>query len=122
MQPATIIGGPVSPYVRKIMAACILKGVPYRIDPIIPFQGNDDFTAVSPLRRIPVFIDDLVTLADSTVIGEYLEDRHPVPPLFPRTPAARSRARCRHPHGRRLHLAPVQRRRHPPQRLEATAR
>ena len=93
MQPATIVGGPVSPYVRKIMAACMLKGVPFRIDPIIPFQGNDEFTALSPLRRIPVFIDDQVTLADSTVIGEYLEDRHPLPPLFPRTPAARARAR-----------------------------
>ncbi len=93
MDIATIIGGPISPYVRKVMAVCDFKGVPFRADPIIPFQGNDDFTRVSPLRRIPVFIDDQVSLADSTAIGEYLDERYPSPPLFPMTPAARARAR-----------------------------
>jgi len=93
MDAATIIGGPISPYVRKVMAVCDLKGVPFRADPIIPFQGNDDFTRLSPLRRIPVFIDDQVTLADSTAIGEYLDERYTVPSLFPKTPAARARAR-----------------------------
>ena len=90
---ATIIGGPVSPYVRKVMAVCDIKGVAYRIDPIIPFQGNDEFGRLSPLRRIPVLIDDEVTLADSTVIAEYLDERHGTPGLFPKTPAARAQAR-----------------------------
>jgi glutathione S-transferase len=93
MEVSTIIGGPISPYVRKVMTVCDIKGVPFRVDPIIPFQGNDDFTCASPLRRIPVFIDDQVTLADSTAIAEYLDERYPVPPLFPKTPAARARAR-----------------------------
>jgi hypothetical protein len=94
-EPTTIIGGPVSPYVRKAMAVCDVKGVAYRIDPIIPFQGNDEFSRLSPLRRIPVLIDDQVTLSDSTVIAEYLDERHGKPGLFPDTPAARARARWR---------------------------
>ena len=61
MQNAIIIGGPVSPYVRKVMAVCDLKGVAWCVDPIIPFQGNDAFTRISPLRSVPVFIDDAVT-------------------------------------------------------------
>ncbi|MBS0559729.1 MAG: glutathione S-transferase family protein [Proteobacteria bacterium] len=93
MQTATLIGSPGSPFVRKIMAACALKGVPYRLDPIVPFQGNDAFAAISPLRRVPVFIDDEVTLSDSTAIGEYLDERHPSPPLMPAAPAARAKAR-----------------------------
>jgi glutathione S-transferase len=40
-----------------------------------------------------VLIDDDVVVYDSTVILEYLEDRHPDPPLRPRDPAGR--ARCR---------------------------
>jgi glutathione S-transferase len=92
-EPTTIIGGPVSPYVRKVMAVCDVKGVAYRNDPIIPFQGNDEFSRLSPLRRIPVLIDDQVTLSDSTVIAEYLDERHGTPGLFPDTPAARARAR-----------------------------
>ncbi len=91
--PATIIGGPISPYVRKVLAACEIKGVPYRLDPIVPFFGDDRFSEISPLRRIPVYIDDQVTLCDSTVICEYLEDRFPTPRLLPLEPAARAEAR-----------------------------
>jgi glutathione S-transferase len=92
-QAATIIGGPISPYVRKVLAVCELKGVPYRLDPIVPFFGGDRFSELSPLRRIPVFIDDQVSLCDSTVICEYLEERYPSPRLLPDGPARRAEAR-----------------------------
>ncbi len=91
--PATIIGGVVSPYVRKVLAVCALKSLPYRLDPIIPFFGNAAFAEISPLRRIPVYIDDQVTLCDSSVICQYLEDRYPDPPLYPQDIAARAQAR-----------------------------
>lgn len=88
-----LIGNPVSPYVRKVLVACAVKGLEPRLDPIVPFMGSDEFTAVSPLRRVPVWIDDQVTLSDSTVILEYLEDRWPEPALRPAAPADRARAR-----------------------------
>ncbi|MDC0720288.1 glutathione S-transferase family protein [Nannocystis bainbridge] len=91
--PVHIVGNYVSPYVRKVLVALDLKGVAYTIDPIIPFLGGDGFSAVSPLRRIPVLVDGDLTLTDSTVICEYLEEVHPAPPLLPRTPALRARAR-----------------------------
>jgi glutathione S-transferase len=90
---ATIIGGPASPFVRKVLAVCEMKGVPYRLDPIVPFYGNDGFGDLSPLRRIPVFIDDEVSLCDSTVICEYLEERYPTPSILPGDAAARAQAR-----------------------------
>lgn len=92
-EPATIIGSPVSPYVRKVLAVCELKGVPYRVDPIVPFFGDDRFSELNPLRRIPVWIDDEVSVSDSTVICEYLEERFPTPALLPKSPAERARAR-----------------------------
>lgn len=91
--PVRIIGTYVSPYVRKVLAVLALKGISYEIDPIVPFMGDDRFSRVSPVRRIPVLIDDQVTLADSSVICQYLEDRHPDPPLYPAAIAARARAR-----------------------------
>jgi len=48
---------------------------------------------VSPHGRVPVLIDGDVVVYDSTVICEYLEDRHPKPPLYPE--GAAGRARCR---------------------------
>jgi glutathione S-transferase len=92
-KPVQIIGSYISPYVRKVLVCLDLKGIPYEIDPIIPFFGDDRFVQLSPVRRIPVLIDDQVTLADSSVICQYLEDRYPQPALFPADVAARARAR-----------------------------
>jgi glutathione S-transferase len=91
--PVRIIGSYMSPYVRKVLVCLHTKGVPYEIDPIIPFLGDDRFSQLSPLRRIPVFMDDRVTLTDSSVICQYLEDRHPEPAFYPRDVADRARAR-----------------------------
>lgn len=90
---AQIIGSPISPYVRKVLAACALKGIEVALDPIVPFFGGDAFTALSPLRRIPVYRDDRVSLSDSSVICQYLEDRFPSPPLYPADIAVRAQAR-----------------------------
>jgi len=90
---ARIIGSYISPYVRKVLVCLDLKGVSYEIDPIIPFMGDDRFSQLSPLRRIPVLVDDQITLSDSSVICQYLEDRYPEPALYPQRIADRARAR-----------------------------
>lgn len=90
---ATVVGSYLSPYVRKVLVCLDLKGVAYRIDPIVPFYGDDGFARISPLRRIPVLVDDAVTVSDSSVICEYLDERYPEPRLFPQAPAQRARAR-----------------------------
>jgi glutathione S-transferase len=91
--PVRIIGSYISPYVRKVLVVLHLKGIAYEIDPIIPFMGDARFSQLSPLRRIPVLVDDQVALSDSTVICEYLEDRHALPMLYPRDLVERARAR-----------------------------
>jgi glutathione S-transferase len=91
--PVRIIGSYLSPYVRKVLVFLHLKGLSYTIDPIIPFMGDERFSRLSPLRRIPVLTDDQVTLSDSSVICQYLEDRYPQPALYPRDIGARARAR-----------------------------
>ena len=93
MPALRIIGSYLSPYVRKVLACLDLKGLAYEIDPIVPFMGDDRFTQLSPLRRVPVLIDDRVTLADSSVICQYLEDRYPTPALYPADIVDRARAR-----------------------------
>jgi glutathione S-transferase len=88
-----VIGSYVSPYVRKVLGALHLKGIAYQIDPIVPFFGGDEFSRLSPLRRIPVLLDGDVALCDSTVICEYLEERTPEPALLPRGVVERARSR-----------------------------
>jgi glutathione S-transferase len=88
-----VIGTHVSPYARKVYVALDLKGVDYEVDPIVPFFGNDEFSRLSPLRRIPVLIHGELVLNDSSVICEYIDESWPEPPLMPRTPAERAKAR-----------------------------
>ena len=92
-EPLQVIGSFVSPYVRKVLACLNLKGVAYEVDPITPFYGNDEFTCVSPLRRIPVLIDGDFTICDSAIICTYLDDAYPGHPLFPIDPREKARAR-----------------------------
>jgi glutathione S-transferase len=94
-----LYSGPLSLFTAKVRVALAEKGVPYerievgwnRRDRYLPH--HPDVVAINPKRQVPCLVDDDVTLYDSTVILEYLEDRHPDPPLMPRDPAGR--ARCR---------------------------
>jgi glutathione S-transferase len=89
----TIIGSFVSPYVRKVLACMNLKGLAYKVDPITPFYGNDEFERLSPMRRIPVMIDGDLAISDSSVICAYLDEAYPAHPVLPAEPRDRARAR-----------------------------
>ena len=93
MKPILIVGSYLSPYVRKVLACLEVKGMAYEVDHIVPFFGDDRFSTLSPLRRIPVLVDGDLVLSDSSVICQYLEDRQPTPALFPVDIADRARAR-----------------------------
>ncbi|SEM26936.1 Glutathione S-transferase [Pseudoxanthomonas sp. GM95] len=88
-----VVGSYLSPYVRKVLVCMDLKGLRYTIDPIAPFLGGDEFEQLSPLRRIPVLIDGPRVINDSSVICQYLEDRHPTPSLYPVDIGERAQAR-----------------------------
>jgi glutathione S-transferase len=90
----TIVGSYLSPYVRKVLVCLHLKGLDYAIDPIVPFFGNEAFSKLNPVRRIPVLIEGDLVVSDSTVICEYLEDAHPgTRRLLPDSAGDRARAR-----------------------------
>jgi glutathione S-transferase len=88
-----LIGSPVSPYVRKILTILHLKVLDYELDPITPFYGNDEFSRLSPLRRIPILFDGDIVVNDSTVIAEYLDEAYPAIRTMPQNPSDRARAR-----------------------------
>jgi glutathione S-transferase len=93
MKPLLIVGSYLSPYVRKVLVCLELKGIPYEVDHIVPFFGNDAFSKLSPLRRIPVLVDGDLVLTDSSVICQYLEDLKPDPAVLPADIRDRARAR-----------------------------
>ena len=93
MKKLLIVGSYLSPYVRKVLVCLELKGIAYEVDHFVPFFGNDAFSRLSPLRRIPVLVDGDLVLTDSSVICEYLEDLRPEPNVYPKEIRERARAR-----------------------------
>lgn len=94
-----LYSGPLSLFSRKVEIALREKGLAFeRV--MVPFSQergyapkHPDVLAANPKGQVPVLVDGDLSLFDSTVIIEYLEDAYPDPPLYPAAPKAR--AECR---------------------------
>ncbi|WAG81270.1 glutathione S-transferase family protein [Metapseudomonas furukawaii] len=90
----TLYGAPLSPFVRKVRLYLLEKGLEYQLEVVSPFSQPAWFREISPLGRIPALRDGDLTLADSSVICQYLEEKHTeLTPLYGRTAEERARVR-----------------------------
>ncbi len=89
----TIVGTPISPYVRKVLVTLELKGIEFKCVPQVPFFPTDEFKAISPLRRIPVLKHGDFILPDSSAIVQYFDELQPTPSIFPTNIQDRARVR-----------------------------
>ncbi|MGH7056285.1 MAG: glutathione S-transferase family protein [Acetobacteraceae bacterium] len=94
-----LFSGPLSLYSKKVEIALAEKHLSYDRE-LVPFTQEAGYAPkhpkvleANPKGEVPVLIDGNLTLFDSTVILEYLEDAYPKPPLYPAAPV--ERARCR---------------------------
>jgi glutathione S-transferase len=81
-----------SPYVRKVMACAIARGIDGQITkvPTNPHESPASLIADNPLSRVPCLVtEDGFALFDSPVICEYLDTIGEAMPLFPASGAAR---------------------------------
>jgi glutathione S-transferase len=94
-----LYSAPLSLFARKIEITLHEKGLSYERE-VVAFTQSEGYRpkhpavlAANPKGQVPVLVDKDLTLYDSTVILEYLEDAYPDPPLYPTNPV--ERARCR---------------------------
>src|SRR5262245_55656969 len=87
-----VYGVPLSPFVRKVLLLLEFKGIAYENELVMPFSRDPNFLSKSPLAKIPAYEDEYVTLCDSTVICQYLDDKYPQSPLYPRNRVEKARA------------------------------
>jgi glutathione S-transferase len=93
--PMKLAYSPASPYVRKVVACAIARGIKDKIE--IWKIGTTDpaLLPVNPLSKVPTLVtDDGVSLYDSPVICEYLDSIGTAPKLFPAAGPARWKALC----------------------------
>ncbi len=94
-----LYSGPLSLFSRKVEIALHEKGLAFERIEVAFTQTrgyspkHPDVLALNPKGQVPVLVDGDLSLYDSTVILEYLEDAYPKSALYPRSP--QERAGCR---------------------------
>jgi len=83
-----------SPYAFKVRGVLYEKGLAVEHHEIVSERQRDELLLVSPRGEVPALADGATVVYDSTIICEYLEERHPQPPCLPADPAARAQARA----------------------------
>ena len=79
-----LISATPSPYARKVRIALAEKGIPFQLQTEVPWDSTTTIPQYNPLEKLPVLIlDDGSAVYESRFILEYLEAKHPEPPLLP---------------------------------------
>ncbi|MFC5526605.1 glutathione S-transferase N-terminal domain-containing protein [Rhodanobacter ginsengisoli] len=75
---------------RLVLAA---KGVSYDRVLVDPGKPPEDLVDLNPYASTPTLVDRDLTLFDTSVVCEYIDERYPHPPLMPIDPQSRARLR-----------------------------
>src|SRR5271170_1325085 len=84
-----------SPYARKVRIVLDYKGLAYEpIERLYSLDRQEDLRSTSVRAEVPVLVlDDGRSIADSTIISEYLEQVYPQPAMFAADAYQRARMR-----------------------------
>lgn len=86
---------PLSVNARRVWIALLEKQIPFEAI-ALKLDGDQfqpDFTAINPLQRVPVLIDEDLRIVESFAILDYLETKFPTPALMPTDAAAIAKIR-----------------------------
>ena len=80
-----LISATPSPYARKVRIALAEKAIPFELVTEVPWNDDTSLPRHNPLEKLPVLLlADGGSIYESSHILEWLELKHPDPPLLPR--------------------------------------
>ena len=89
----TFFSSPEDHYSHRVRIVLAEKGVTVDIVDVDSNNKPEDLASLNPYNEVPNLVDRELTLYQSTVIMEYLDERFPHPPLLPVYPVARAQSR-----------------------------
>jgi glutathione S-transferase len=80
-----LISATPSPYARKVRIQLAEKDIPFELMTEVPWNTDTQTPLHNPLEKLPVLIcEDGSSVFESRYINEWIEYKHPTPPLFPK--------------------------------------
>ena len=89
----TFFSDPVSHYSHRVRIVLAEKGVTVDIVDVDPANPPEELAELNPYNSLPTLVDRELSLYESKVMMEYLDERFPHPPLLPVYPVARADSR-----------------------------
>ena len=89
----TMYSDPQSPYSHRVRLVLAEKNITVEIVDTDPVNLSDDIMDLNPYGSLPTLVDRDLTLYESRIIMEYLDERFPHPPLLPVDPVSRAESR-----------------------------
>lgn len=78
----TLHGFASSNYYNIIKHALLYKDIPFQEN--LVFAGSDELLTVSPMGKVPaITTDEGMTLSESSVLCDFIEESYPTTPLYP---------------------------------------
>ena len=88
--------GSGSPFAWYVWLVLEHKQLPYELN-LLSLQNGElktpEYLAIHPHGKVPALVDDGFTLWETSAIVEYLEERHPERPIFPKSTQDRAMTR-----------------------------
>lgn len=85
----TLHGFASSNYYNIVKHALLYKEIPFQEN--LVFAGSDELLAVNPMGKVPaITTDDGISLSESSVICDFIEEAYPATPLYPESVTERA--------------------------------
>ena len=88
-----LYSGTACPFSQRCRIVLHEKGMDFDIKDVDLQDKSDEIAAMNPYNRVPILVERDLTLYESNIINEYIDERFPHPQLMPADPVMRARAR-----------------------------
>ncbi|AOY01301.1 glutathione S-transferase N-terminal domain-containing protein [Jeongeupia sp. USM3] len=88
-----LYSGTSCPFSHRCRIVLFEKGMDFEILDVDTHSMPEDLAVMNPYNEVPVLVERDLTLYESNIINEYIDERFPHPQLMPADPVMRARAR-----------------------------
>ncbi|MFM2399288.1 MAG: hypothetical protein RL341_1445 [Pseudomonadota bacterium] len=88
-----LYSGTTCPFSQRCRFVLFEKGMDFEIRDVDLFNKPEDINTMNPYGQVPVLVERDLTLYESNIINEYIDERFPHPQLMPADPVQRARVR-----------------------------